>query len=499
MHLLLLCLAWFTQAVTVPASSQELGNLAAPRLTEEDEAEPGEPPFSMALRLDPAFDPWQRPWKVQLTTGVREGSWPRVLAEAATDETGLARLSGLDSRQAVLVVQDADNRRWHEQELELYPDMPEVFVALDVVAVEGRLSRGEDPLEGTLAFGTTQGSDIRMRSGQNGRFSGYLPSEGIWEVELVDSRDDYDAQRLRSVEVKRRPGKTYAEVELRVPATTLAGRVLAEGKPVVKAGVTVVRELEASQRERHKSPAVREAITTTDAEGRFRLRGLEPGKLSLRAAQGERDSDWVRFELREEAWPEEVVLELLQRQTLSGMIHFGSLPVAGARLVALPALPSQGQRAGYLEATTGAGGEFELSVPSSAPSLDLLVAAPAFGAEMVRLVKHDDGWGSPLIGIGSDMGTLRVPVTDRTGDRDFSAGLIVSRNGASFRLSALVRLLTLFGQLDLGPGQVLLRGLAAGNWTLCREEDRTCRSGELPALGDLTLDPPAAGDQGSSR
>lgn len=457
-----------------------------------------EPPIEVALRVTPSFDPWHRPWRVQVTTGPKEGSWPRNLAEGSTDDSGLARLRGLDPREAELVVQDADGRRWHEQTIEIYRERPEVFVALDLVPVEGRLTRGNDPLAARLSFGTTQGSDIRMDSRDDGGFSGYLPNEGTWQVELLGPLGDYDAQRLRDVEVKRRPGKSFAEIEVRVPATTLAGRVLYDEKPVYQAGVTVVRELTAAERQPGKSPAVREAVTSTDAEGRFRLQGLEPGTLSIRAGHGDRDSEWMRFDLREDAWPEEIVLELEKREMLSGVVSFGSMPVTGARLVALPGLSSPGQRSGYLDAMSGSLGEFELSVPSSASNLDLVIAAPTLGVELLHLEKAEKGWGPVLIGLGSETGTLRFPVAGKVESRDFSAGFVVSRNGASLRLTALVRLLSLLGQLDLGPGQVLLHGLAPGGWTLCRDEDRTCRSGNLPANGDLTLDPLSA-IQGSAR
>lgn len=183
----------------------------------------------------------------------------------------------------------------------------------------------------------------------------------------------------------------------------------------------------------------------TDEDGRFRLRGLESGALSVMATRGPLSTEWIRFDLREGSWPTELVLELEERQLLRGIVALGSAPVFGARLVAMPRISDPNRRSSYLETTTAADGTFELAVPASVRSLDLLVAAPSLGTELLLVEKREDTWQPQILSLGSEAGTLRFAVVAMEGSRDFSHGLLFRRNGARLRLSPVIRELANFG------------------------------------------------------
>lgn len=458
------------------------------------------PQNRLDVRVVPVVDSWHRPWTLKILPPSVPGSQLTTLAEATTDDSGLRTLRGLASGMIRLRVEDADGRTWDEQELEIYPERPEVFIAVDVVPVEGRLLFGDEPLAAELSFGTTQGSsDIRMKSGENGRFSGYLPNEGLWPLELLTTDAPYDAQRLRDVEIRRRPGKSFADLEIRVPETRLTGKVLFRGEPVADAGVNVVRELGSGTRSRTASGVVREAVLATDEDGRFRLRGLESGDLSIMATRGRLSTEWVRLELREGSWPTELILELEERQPLRGIVDFGSAPVSGARLIAMPRLSDPLRGSSYLEASTAADGTFELAVPASVRTLDLLVAAPSLGAELMLVEKGEEVWQPLIVGLGSEAGSLRCGVVATETARDFSHGLVIRRHGARLRISPVVRALTALGHLDVDAGEIVMHFLAPGSWEICLENDSgRCSSGLLAAGNDLKLPSPRVrGDDGS--
>lgn len=457
------------------------------------------PPIRLAVRVTPAADPWQRPWRLRIAAETPRSGAVVALAEATADDTGLAVLENLEETDARLEVMDADGRIWLEQGVEVYPEHAEIFLAVDLVPVEGRLYFGGESLAGQLSFGTTQGlTDIRMTSGEDGRFHGYLPREGRWEIEILWSEgEESDAQRLREVEIRRRPGKSHAAVEIRIPPTELRGRVLSKGKPAKDVGVTVARERTAAERQPGEPDTVREAVLLTDADGRFRLRGLEPGNLWLAAVRGTETSGKVRLALEPDSWPRELVLELEEMKVLSGLVHFGNQPIGGAQILALAASGNAGGIPEYVEATTDAAGLFELLVPASSARLDLLVAAPSLGVDLLEVLRAEEAWPPLIVALESGRGTLRCQLAPGPPDRDFTTGLVFRRNGATIRWMQMLRVLTFLSQVELAPGEILLHGLAPGSWESCLEEDSTsCKSGDLQANGELKLSSPRAGKKG---
>lgn len=452
------------------------------------------PPIRLPVRVDPAADPWQRSWKVRLVAEAPRSHEVHVLAESATDADGLAVLQNLEEGEARLEALDGDGRTWLEQPVEIYPERPELFAAVDVVQVEGRLYFGREPLAGELSFGTTQGlMDIRMASGEDGRFHGYLPREGSWAVEILwPEGGESSVQRLRDVEIRRRPGKSYADPEVHIPATELQGRVLAKGGPVAGAGILVGRDRNPVDRKPGEGSIVREAILLSDAEGRFRLRGIEKGEIWLIANRGVAEtSGKVRLTLEEGPWPSEVVLELEEKSAVRGMVTFGTLPVAGARILALPTGSDPAAGGTYVDVSSDDAGQFELWVPASAERIDALIAAPSLGIELVAIRKVEGRWPSPLIALSSEKGTLRCQWEPASGGTEFTHGLVLDHGGARLRWMPILRALTALGLLELGPGEVLLHGLAPGLWASCQEGyPGSCRSGVLPPNGEISLAAP---------
>jgi hypothetical protein len=296
---------------------------------------------------------------------------------------------------------------------------------------------------------------------------------------------------LTDVEIRRRPGKTWATLQIRVPGTYLLGKVVHGEEAVADARITILRE-----RREHADPgSSRQATALTDAKVEFRLRGFEPGPISLLAMRGELTSDWTPAELRDgKDASEEVVLELQERRVLTGIVVAGRQPVAGARIVGLPAASSALAAASYVDAITNGQGAFELRLPADRTAIDLLVSAPGLGMELLRLSRGPDEWSPAILHLGAEKGTLRVPLPDAPGKEEGSLeGWVLRRGAAELRGSKVLQVAMAANQLEVAEEEIAHLGLAPGPWTVCFERTSPLRGfhGELPARGEVTLTSPS--------
>ena len=97
-------------------------------------------------------------------------------------------------------------------------------IRLPLVEVRGRVTLGDEPIAATFWFGGAYGERrIRFEPDAEGRFEGLLPEEGLWPVHLVSGAESLRLP-LKPVEVKVSQGKSFAEVEIRVPTPVWPAR-----------------------------------------------------------------------------------------------------------------------------------------------------------------------------------------------------------------------------------------------------------------------------------
>jgi len=448
------------------------------------------PPARLAVLLSPPLDPIGNPWQVDLVELTRDarlrvGSWR---GPASAD--GRWEQADLAPGPHRLRITDGEGGAWFNEEIEIRSGAEDLAVEIPVVAIVGSLFRGEEPLPGILWFGGLHGPRrIRMAVDLDGHFAGYLPSEGLWELEIVPAGEEESSLSPPPVEIERREGEPFAEVEIRIPDTRLEGEVVDEdGRRVPGA---IVSAYAGSDRRR---PAREEA----DGEGRFLFRGLPAGSYLLVAEAGrderergeERSSEWVPVTIGEDPPAPEIRLVLRGTRTVQGVVIAAAGPVPGARVVVLPAMgASSGGRA--VQASTGPQGEFTLELPAGSGEASLLVHAPGYAARLLALPDSSaplvlalDGEGGSLILSGLDPQTA-----------------VLSHGGTTVFLPLLRRLLGESPPSTApGSGEWVLRGLEIGEYSLCplraalaaRREGRSppaaaCAAGFLLPHGELRL------------
>ncbi|MFN7961629.1 MAG: carboxypeptidase-like regulatory domain-containing protein [Thermoanaerobaculia bacterium] len=296
-------------------------------------------PVSLSLAVVPPLDPYGRPWRLRLWA---ERSVPGAASSqtGTVDDNGVWQASGLQPELHHLLVLSEDGEGWMEREVDLRRGDARELVTIPLVEVRGASCVGESP-PGVLLFGGRQAArSVRLPVDLEGRFEGFLPEEGPWWVVWQASRQDPGGTDLGEVEVRKRAGKSFAELELSLPDTRLTGLVVDEsGRPVPEARVAAGGSSQKTRGGRARAPQM---TTDTDHDGKFELLGLPAGTAMVSAMKPDQDleSDYQDVELREGEEGPELRLVLRSQRTFSGRVTSGGSPIPGARVLAGPDLAS---------------------------------------------------------------------------------------------------------------------------------------------------------------
>ncbi len=433
-----------------------------------------EPLGTLEALIDPPVDPRGRPWILRLLLRQRAATnLSRTVEESAASTEGQWRREGLQHGSYVLQVSDVDGSSWLREDVEVHADPKTIFLTAPVVPVEGHVSMGDESIEATLVFGSTQGSErIRLQSDEEGDFEGYLPREGVWPIDLVFDEEDGQAMAIEPVEVERSSGQRVARLDIELPDTRLQGRVVARGEPVPEAFIAIVREGEEGEK---KS---RQAVFASDEEGEFEIFGFPPGSLLVHGYLGQRSSPWLRVDIQEGLETPVLVVELTEKIELGGQVLFGSDGVPGVQLLAYPTVTDASSFALTAKAFSNADGSFSLSLPSSTIAMDLLVIPPGFAAHWGR---WPVGAGSvpPIIQLTAEIGRLQVGPAGATGD-----GFLLFE-GSSMPLSLLRTTMLPLGRVAFDGEGFVFEKMKPGNYSYCLGDQ--CNSGYLSPSGELLL------------
>jgi hypothetical protein len=246
-----------------------------------------------AVTLELAFSPTVTPdgdvWQFRIARKDNSDRRVRGNYTGEADVGGYWRQEGLAPGQYHLSLLGKVAPQWFSQEIELQSSAL-VEVEIPLVAVEGHVSLGGEPLAADLSFRSTEAKrrGVSLRSDEIGFFEGLLPAEGKWKVgvSVPAERLDWD---YGEVEVYASGGRAVF-INIELPGTVLEGEVTDfSGQPVEGATVRVQRRgLERGSRS-----------FRTDAEGRFRIRGLPAGSISIMAQSGRQRSTWFQLVLED--------------------------------------------------------------------------------------------------------------------------------------------------------------------------------------------------------
>ncbi|MCP4545383.1 MAG: hypothetical protein GY835_02815 [bacterium] len=454
------------------------------------------PPQVIEAYVDPPVPPGGEQWTIRVVQLDRKSHAMGVLDPTPVSVAGYWSSEHLAPGRYWLTLASEGTKRWFAQELELDPDTSPVFIDLPLVRVRGTVLWGDDPLPASVWFGGKSGSvSVHLDSDADGRFEGFLPRPGRWNI-AVDG-GERKVRRSFQREIAKRPGKDYAEIELRVPNTRLECLVVYEnGEPAPGAMIEATSQVEvASIRER------------SDEEGRFMFEGLPPGLVTVKAEVEGPElflySDAVPVALEDGEETELVKLVLRPEIRIRGRVvaDADGHGVPGVRIKVEPC-PMQGDI--IRVQTTGAEGTFEVHLPFDTQEFYLSVAAPGYAFEFLRLPADPDR--SLIISVGLASGTLVVNLPD-TFDRESwdSATALLYHEGAREHLWYLMGWWgRAEGTTPGGANRFVIPSLKPGSYHVCLADrlapptsvpepgpGHVCVSGNLSASGELELSLPA--------
>lgn len=380
------------------------------------------PPVDVSLQIQPALSPLGRPWRVEV---FRRRDWSggsdRVFSGAA-DPAGALEIAAQTPGVFEVRVEDEEGNRFHATTATIEPGGSGfVPITVPIVGVRGTVRLGSEPLRATLRFGGTHGAlRSRMTTDEEGAYSGTLPRDGEWTVEVEAADPSLDT--VRRVEVD--AGEDgEAELDIELDNTELLGRVVTrDGLPVPDAQI--------------KLTALSEMVTkrsTSDENGEFRFRALPAGQVMLSASgvlEGRQTTSApTKLTLEEEIplGPVELVLEPLH--SFSGHVSSSTRPVPAAQVYAtsidLP-VPAVGS------AVSDADGAFVLELPVGDGLVAFTVLPP--GGYLSTSIQRLE---NPLhLRSSSAGGTLTIDITASEGGDWF---LTVQREGVGIALPLLAR------------------------------------------------------------
>lgn len=435
-----------------------------------------EPGRSLDLVLSPATDERGLPWTVVLMRYEPRTNYLTTLKRdlAGPDGTwGATDLTAIGYRIEVL---DSRGSSWQAVDVDLGVATSPLLLELGKVRVVGRVVKGTEALPSEVVFGSLSGRpQVRIATDERGRFDGSLPRRGRWSVDVVLEEPEMFV-RAPPVVVEPAPGKSFAEVEVSVPDTTIRGRVEDRDGRGVEAWVYVQR---ANGEER------RLANAQSGEDGDFEIVGLPAGPFHIAARRGADVSPWQQRSLREGEAPPEVVLTLMAKTEITGRVLSAYGGVAGAAVVAVAASASA-VLDWPAEATTGADGSFSLEVAGEPQVIDVAVVAAGLGLRLARITLSPERRFDIAVHPGTGTIVLRDPET-------FTS--FVHHNGSAVSMLAVRDLFLRTGHLAAFVGGGLaFQGLAPGRWAFCPGRlaaDPPCVEAMVAEGEVVILEPPA--------
>lgn len=419
-------------------------------------------PATLQVQMFPGVSPSGRRWRLQVIG-------KNVLRSAETklcDEQGYVEFAGLPEDTYMLTAEDPGNDRPFESRV-VEVGVPLTFVTweLPLVAVEGAVRLGREPIAATVTFGPFDPASRKLEADEDGNFEGVLPKAGEWEVRVES--DEHDVSRfLRGVQVPE-PSESgdVVRVDFRLPATEVSGMVVdAEYRPIP--GQVIAQPL--AERDRSTS-------TLADANGRFVLRGLPPGSLELIAtAEGGAVSPVSRAELPPDTAIGPIQLRVERQRTVRGSLRSPEGLVRGARVV-LRGAGSPLYTSTTATATSDARGRFTLEIPVGLRQAHLRVQAPGHPLTVRR------------IQMGENLHLTLEPVwgaAEVDWDQELVARLWMVKDGASWRFDQFVSWAHAHpAEGEASAGHTRLPRLEPGVWYLCAPVPGSAEWFQMVAVG----------------
>jgi hypothetical protein len=350
---------------------------------------------------------------------------------------------------------------WKFQEVTVEHDDVTVAVAALSATITGSVMLGERPLKASLSVGGEGWAKIESDS--EGRFTGAIPpSEQEERSVLVEAETPRVRRNIRAHIERDESGGLHLNIKL--PATTLMGRVVKQDRSAVPYALLTVSNLD--QRNFDQAFGQR--------DGSFQVAGYEPGTYGVTADSGSEGKSRETTVVLRDGELTEVDLVVEKAETVRGRITIGEVPVIAADIFAFPrdtSAPSIPQ------ARTDESGFFEIVLPPGTTTFDGLVIHPAFDVMFGRsIIQHEKELHIRTQQIGGTV-VLEAKPTNA----------LLLHGGAELYAASLVGL----GGGTIAPGRITFPRLEPGHYTACTLDKAKCVTGYLPPHGTLTLSLPS--------
>jgi hypothetical protein len=339
--------------------------------------------------LTPPLAPNGAPWSVRLERNLPDSHLLILAAVSSASASGVWKQPQLQEGRYRLSVSDGSGSILGRRVIELTAASPPVMMNLDLVPVTGDVALGDRPLPATVTLSWRDGSSVKFRADERGRFQGMLPHEGQWHVRISPTGVNTSIDRP-TIEV-RRSDDGVAPIHLALPSGKIKGMLVDEQDRPVSGWALVSRG------------GVIEGDSTSDESGSFEIDGIEPGPVQVagHSADGAESGLLPYTAAGDDAVSLRVVLHPPSKAT--GSVRSGGQPVAGAIIRCFADTFTEKR-----ETYSGPDGEFELALPPHTSAVDLIVLAPGFPARWISAVPA----ASPIdVQLGGAAAKLRLLAT----------------------------------------------------------------------------------------
>jgi hypothetical protein len=357
-----------------------------------------EPLAEVDVLIQPPLDPYGKPWQVSLREMVPMSSMSTPIVETDASMSGAWSAAGIESGFHRIEVMDHRGSNFAYSIVEISPHMAPVSIDIASTLVRGTILLGDQPLRARLEFRNGKGTMIAMRSDAEGRFSGALPQDGRWDV-IIFGKGAAERSQQRTVNVRSRDG--VADIDLRLPDTRVAGRVVGtDGAPV-----TSFVRLWSGER-------AFLGAASTDEHGEFELTGIDAGTVYLEAesrASENAKSGFIPVTVSEVPSDELTIVLRPAARLRARLTTPSGAPVAGAIVRYL--LPD---RPGHtMEEVSRPNGTFTIALSPGTPSVGLTVLPPGLPVKIVNVPLGERAASTAEIVLGMPAGILEVEVDHR--------------------------------------------------------------------------------------
>jgi hypothetical protein len=412
-------------------------------------------------RLRVWISPGAGPWRFTLLARQARSQFAQDVKTERPEDSGWLELVDLPVGSFRYQVTDDDGGIWKSGELEIVPgENPPLLIEIPQVEIAGKVLLGNEPVAAKILFGAMGEQQIPIDSDQDGKFHGFLPREGRWEMAAELAEAGY--VRLEPVDVEEKE----LDLILRIPGVNLEGIVFEDGKPKA-AALVIVKD------EGGKGRVL--GTSTTNGEGKFRLAGLAAGTLGIMAKRADRQSKWTIVEAEVDQEAEKVRIELLESNRVRGRVLVQGTPLSAAKITAIPN-PSH---LGRSSTVSGIDGTFEVLLPAEAADAVLIGLAQGYAAAIEP---------API-----RSATISLSLSTSAGD--LLVGGLHCRPGShtlvygSVRIDLFDLFVTLLAvdQAIEGLESITFQSLPVGQYLLCDNRTGNCLAAVVPLGGQASL------------